>query len=276
MPKSLASKKDNLKFVRWSLLIVILITGFVNVNLGVLALLVYILPSIFVFLHGSKYLGWKNILIFFVLICAVTYTAEYLGVHTGKIFGDYYYNAIGNGPLIGGVPPLLMLTYFSLAYGCYMVARILLGSLGKVTGWSLIGLSSVGAMLMSLNDLASDPTSSTINHVYTWVLGGAYFGVPYLNFVGWFGESLVFFVALSVVYAYITKVPKQDTFNKWFLLEALVLFAAPVLPIIFRPLWQPQPEDIRQSLSLVALFGLGTIILVAKLRLWWPQSKKRS
>ena len=54
----------------------------------------------------------------FGIIILVSFTAEYLGVHTGRVFGPYYYNpsAKVNGFLWAGVPPLVTFSYISMGY----------------------------------------------------------------------------------------------------------------------------------------------------------------
>jgi len=266
---------DKLSWVRWLILAAIIIGGFVSIKGGLFAILLYLLPPIFVFMHGSRFLGKKNIAIFFVVVFAVTFIAEYIGVNTGKLFGDYYYNTINNGPLVGGVPPLLMLTYFTIAYGTYWVMRIILGDFGIIKGSKIIWLSLLGGLVATLTDLAADPVNSTVNKVYIWTKGGIFFGVPYLNFTGWLIEIAVFFLIISVIFAYWTKTPKLKTApSKAFQLQPIILFAAPVLPIILRPIWGEQPADIRAAMSLIALFGLGSIILATVLRIYWNNKQR--
>lgn len=264
------NQKDKFSWIRWVLLALIVITGFISVKSGLLAILVYLLPTIFIFMHGSRFLGKKNIIIFFVVVFAVTFIAEYLGVNTGKLFGEYYYNTINNGPLVGGVPPLLMLTYFSITYGTYWVMRIILGDFGIIKGFKIVWLSLLGGLVATLTDLAADPVNSTVNQVYIWTRGGIFFGVPYMNFTGWLIEIAIFFLLVSLIFAYWTKSPKLKALpSKSFQLQPVVLFAAPVLPIILRPIWGEQPADIRAAMSLIALFGLGSLIVAATLRIYW-------
>lgn len=268
-------KNDRYNWLRWLILTTIVITSFLSVKNGGLAILIYLLPTIFIFMHGSRFLGKKNILIFFIVVCAVTFTAEYLGVNTGRLFGEYYYNSIGNGPLVGGVPPLLMLTYFSITYGSYWVIRILLGDFGVIRGAKIIWLSLLGGLIATLTDLAADPVNSTVNQVYIWTKGGIFFGVPYENFTGWLIEIMVAFIIISLILGYITNSPKLKSIpSKSFQLQPIVLFTAPILPIILRPLWGEQPADIRAAMSLIALFGLGSLIVVTILKIYWKNSKK--
>jgi putative membrane protein len=35
-------------------------------------------------------------------------------------------------------------------------------------------------------DLSMDPVWSTVMHSWIWLQGGAYFGVPVSNFLGWY------------------------------------------------------------------------------------------
>lgn len=269
------SKQDKLSWVRWVILALIVVSGFLSVRGGLWAILIYLLPTVFVFMHGSRFLGKKNIILFFIAVFVVTFIAEYLGVNTGKLFGDYYYNTFNNGPLIGGVPPLLMLTYFTICYGTYWVMRIILGDFGVIKGLKIVWLSLFGGLVATLTDLAADPVNSTVNKVYIWTKGGIFFGVPYMNFTGWLIEIAVFFLVISTVYAYWTKAPKLKSVpSKGFQLQPIILFAAPALPIILRPVWGEQPADIRAAMSLIALFGLGSIILASVLKIFWSNKQK--
>jgi putative membrane protein len=256
-------------------LALIVLTSLISFGGGLLPLLIYFLPAVFIFMHGSKYLGRKNIILFFIVIFIVSYTTEYLGVSTGKIFGDYYYNLLNNGPLVGGVPPLLMLTYFAITYSTYWVVRILLGDFKIIKGQKIVWFALLGGLIATLTDLAADPVNSTVNKVYIWTNGGIFFGVPYLNFIGWLAEITLFFIIISVIFAYITKAPKSEKApSKRFQLQPIVLFSAPIIPIILRPIWGEQPADIRAAMSLIALFGLGSIILLTTLRVFWNNNSK--
>ncbi len=258
---------DKFAPLRWVILVTLLITALLPTIAGPLALIIYLLPAIFVFLHGARYLGGKNILIFFVVTYIVTFIAEYLGVNTGHIFGSYYYNLIGNGPLLGGVPVLLMLTYFSLAYSSYLVIRIILGWLKLVKGLEIVILSLLSGMLMTLSDLANDPINSTVDKIYIWTQGGIFFGVPYQNFTGWLGETVVLFLIISLILGYITKSPNLSALpSRRFLTEPIVLFIIPVVSVVLSPLLTAKPTTITEPMSLIALFGLGTIALLALAR----------
>ena len=138
----------------------------------------------FALVHWSTWAGWRTALLGFAIVLGVPYTSEFIGTHTGLVFGDYYYSDTLLGPLIGEVPPLVMLAYFSMSYTSYVLARIIAGGgitglHERITGWCLGLVAGMTALIMTFNDLALDPISSTIRGDWTWVNGGAYFGVPF-------------------------------------------------------------------------------------------------
>jgi len=139
-----------------------------------------------------------------VIVFGISYTSEFIGTHTGLVFGDYYYSDTLLGPLIGEVPPLVMLAYFSMGYTSYVLARIIAGGginglYERITGWRLVLVAAMTALIMTFNDLALDPISSTVKGDWTWVNGGAYFGVPIHNFYGWVGTIFVFTILVGLL-----------------------------------------------------------------------------
>jgi len=158
----------------------------------------------FALVHWSTWAGWRTALLGFAIVFGVSYTSEFIGTHTGLVFGDYYYSDTLLGPLIGEVPPLVMLAYFSMGYTSYVLARIIAGGginglYERITGWRLVLVAAMTALIMTFNDLALDPISSTVKGDWTWVNGGAYFGVPIHNFYGWVGTIFVFTILVGLL-----------------------------------------------------------------------------
>lgn len=261
--------------MRWVILALIAITNVWIVRDPLLALLIFFLPITWAFLHGRRYFGLRNMLVMLAIIFVVGYVGEWLGVHTGRIFGDYFYNSNPkvNGFLISGVPPLVTLSYASMGYTCYMLARIILGAYGKISGWMLAGVSVLAAMFMSVWDLAFDPTSSVVNHLWTWEQGGAYFGEPFRNFTGWFLVTGTFFLLISLYLHFFSKPKDYAKPTKRLLFEPLFLFTASALTIVSKEAL-PDPSLIQQNMALIALFGMGTIAAMAFFRLVTDKSVK--
>lgn len=254
--------------IRWILLIAIALTDVFTVTNPSLSFIIFLLPITFAALHSGMLFGKKHTLVMFAIIIIVSFIAEYIGVHTGQLFGAYYYNpsAQVNGFLWGGVPPLVTFSYISMGYVCYIMARTILGTLGKMAGAALVGVPVLAAMLMTMWDMSFDPITSYVHHIYTWYEGGAYFGVPFRNFTGWFIESLVFF-GLITLYLQLFAKPKDYLAKpgKLFLFEVVFLMAANAFGTIAHEF--NHPSTVQQSMALIALFGMGIPIVIATIRI---------
>jgi putative membrane protein len=259
---------DHLAKVRWAILIVILLTNIWAVHNPALSFLVFLMPPVWALLHSLELFGKKHTAVIFSIIILVSFAAEYIGVHTGQLFGPYFYNPdhAVNGFLWGGVPPLVTFSYISIGYASYMVARIILGFPGKIKGAAVVGIPVLASMLTTMWDMSFDPIASYVHKIYTWYEGGAYFGVPFRNFTGWFLESLVFFGLITL---YLQTAPKAKDFMKKpssiFLAEAVFLMAANAFGTIVKEF--NSPTYVQQSMALIALFGLGIPVVIASFKL---------
>lgn len=259
--------RSPLTWVRWAVLAATLVTGFLTIANPALAFLVFLLPITFALLHGIRYLGSGQTVLVFAVIMVVSFASEFTGVHTGFPFGRYSYNADGvNGPLLGGVPPLVTFSYVSMAYTCFVLARLILGRMGRVSLPMVLGSSAVAAALMAAWDLAFDPVMSTVRGLWTWEGGGAYFGVPIQNFVGWWLTTFVFFVIVTLILNRLSAQRMAQPQSPVFFAEVLVSFGANVLVIVVHA-FAFGASDIAQAMGVVALFALGTPLLLAALRL---------
>lgn len=235
---------------------------------GLLALLVGWLPVAFAGWHLARWSGWRTALLVFAIIAAVSFTFEALGVATGLVFGDYYYPDGPLGPLVLGVPPLIQLQYFAMGYASLQVARAVSGTLrAPARGWTLLGASVMGAFAMTALDLASDPMQSTQLGDWIWRDGGAYFGVPIHNFIGWFVATGTFFVLVNLVLlrpAAVQRITEQRP--AWFYLQGVLLYGTFPFAIIVRPLLTER-TDIVLAMAGVATFAVLPILLAAILSL---------
>lgn len=262
------SNSQHLTKVRWAMLLAIAATNIWVVHNPAIAFVIFLLPAAFALLHSFALFGKRHTAVIFTIIILVSFAAEYLGVHTGKVFGLYFYNPdhAVNGFLWGGVPPLVTLSYISIGYVSYVVARIILGFPGRIKGAAIVGIPVLAAMLTTMWDMSFDPIASYVHKIYTWYAGGAYFGVPFRNFTGWFLESLVFFGLITL---YLQTVPKAKDFlkkpSRLFLAEAVFLMAANAMGTIAHEF--SNPTQIQQAMALIALFGMGIPIVIASFRL---------
>jgi uncharacterized membrane protein len=118
-----------------------------------------------------------------------------LGVKYGWIYGHYYYNPILTPAFFGLVPVVNVLSWALIIYISYIFGNIILGfnknkfSL-KNESFPFIFLimviiSMISALVATNLDMLVDPVV-VATHAWFWVDGGAYFGIPISNFVGWF------------------------------------------------------------------------------------------
>ncbi|MEM0139492.1 MAG: carotenoid biosynthesis protein [Ferroplasma sp.] len=133
------------------------------------------------FIHSFLYYNIKYTLKFFGVTYILALGIEEIGLHSGIPFGHYYYTAV-LGPKIFGVPLAIPFLWSSLLYFTLIAAD---NNIFKA------------AFLMMLLDLSFDPRFSM--HIWHWVTPGIYFGVPLINFIGWFISSLIIYYVISKI-----------------------------------------------------------------------------
>lgn len=150
-------------------------------------------PLLFAVLHGAKIYGWRGILIFTGLCVVVGNMFENLSIATGFPFGHYAFTE-RMGPKILEVPILLGLAYVGMGYLSWTAAQGILGTWRNGgNGWRLRLLPLLASAVMTAWDVAMDPVWSTVGHLWVWKQGGAYFGVPVSNFLGWLLTNYVIY-----------------------------------------------------------------------------------
>jgi uncharacterized membrane protein len=189
------------------------------------------------------------------------------------VFGDYYYPDGPLGPLVLGVPPLIQLQYFAMGYASLMVARSITGTLGAAArGCMLTAGAIIGAFGMTMLDLASDPRQSTQLGMWIWRDGGAYFGVPVQNFVGWFLETFIFFMLVQWMLTRFTAIDRIiATRPASFDLMGVLLFASFPFAIVVRGVLgalSGSATEIERAMVAVALFAVVPLWFAA-LVTWW-------
>ena len=106
----------------------------------------------------------------------IGFGAEVLGVATGFPFGVYHYTAT-LAPKLLGVPLVLV--------AAWLVLFAYVRTFTRSPLW--------GAVWMTGIDLVIDPLAAHSLSFWTWERGGLYYDIPWTNFAGWFGVSLILF-----------------------------------------------------------------------------------
>jgi putative membrane protein len=233
----------------------------------------------FAIVHGVRRYGWMPFVVFFILTFVISWSYETSSILTGFPFGHYVY-ADKLGPKLWLVPLLIMPAYFSMGYIAWTIGHILLDRFdNQLVGAELVLVPVLASFVMVMWDLCIDPASSTVTRAWIWRDGGGYFGVPFVNFLGWylcvFTIYLVFAVYLrhSSEWTRETNVSERSTWT----LPAL-MYAAVMLPRLIEPVAGDSVQvtshdghvwwtgDIHTASALVALFTMLFVTVLALVR----------
>ena len=191
-PEVLALIPAGERLFRWSLAG----GGVVYILLGTAAVAIY----------AYRTLGWGRWLAFMLPAIGLSLGSELLGTSTGFPFGDYSYLSGLGYKIAGLVPFTIPLSWFYLGLASYLLARSGLSALAARRGQSLGLLGQavailLGALLLTSWDFVLDPAmSQTAMPFWYWHQPGAFFGMPYQNFVGWMGTGTVFITVAALLW----------------------------------------------------------------------------
>ncbi len=112
----------------------------------------------------------------------IGFGSEILGVATGIPYGRYHYTST-LGVSVAGVPVVMLAAWMVLlSYAWFLASQV-------TSLQSRHRLSA--ALAMTLFDLLIDPVAIGPMHLWVWDQLGIYYGVPFVNFIGWFVVSWV-------------------------------------------------------------------------------------
>ena len=125
--------------------------------------------------------GLRRTVLLLAVAGGIATAAELAGVTWGLPFGSYEYTDRLGPRLLGAVPAVIPLAWFTMSYAslhaCFLL-RLRPALVVLCTG-----------LLLTAWDLALDPAMTADNPAWVWDGGGAYYGIPLMNFVGWFATG---------------------------------------------------------------------------------------
>src|SRR5580692_11088031 len=151
--------------------------------------LVFVLFALF---HCVALEGVARTGIFFGVSAVVSYVMEEVGVRSGLIYGAYHYSDI-LGVKLGHVPVIIPLAWFMMIYPSWMVARALLRGVDTNSIPGITALATIAAFVMTAWDVVMDPGMARAGN-WVWENGGAYFGVPRRNYLGWLATTFIVYL----------------------------------------------------------------------------------
>ena len=126
-------------------------------------------------------------------VYAVSLGSELLGTTIGVPFGPYEYTHLLGPKWFDHVPLLIPLSWFTMALPSYALA----GAAGSSRARRVI----LASFILLAWDLSLDPAMSGATTYWIWGTEGAYYGMPFMNLVGWFVTGLALMGALALLRA---------------------------------------------------------------------------
>ena len=152
---------------------------------------------VFALAHSSGLMGWMRTLLLLALTFIISLLFESVGVATGLVYGGYHYS-IDLGPMfLGLVPYIIPLAWFMMSYPSLVIAIRVVPRSHNMLIWVLL-VSAVGALVMTAWDLAIDPLMVSFGF-WSWDLVGPYYGIPLLNYFGWWLTTFTIFLTFLIL-----------------------------------------------------------------------------
>ena len=171
---------------------------------------VQIIFGYFYFLiHGSIVLGWANIIIFITISFSIGAFMEIIGSKTGIVFGGKYkFNSnLFPGPFLFKIPLIIPLSWSGLTYMSLSYCNLVLDDSFSLLFNQNIMILFIPSILLVAIDLVLDPIAVDEKRWF-WENPGSYYGVPVLNFIGWFFTSLLI-ISTFKLFHYQIKIDKE-------------------------------------------------------------------
>lgn len=127
--------------------------------------------------------GWgtRETLHVLALVLPLAWLVERVGSTTGIPFGAYHYTE-ALAPLLGGVPLIIPVAWLMMLPAAWGVAAAITGA---QSGWRFVAVS---AAAFTAWDFFLDPQMVHWGY-WVWHEPDGYFGIPWVNFSGWFLAS---------------------------------------------------------------------------------------
>ena len=143
--------------------------------------LVVLIQLLFVLQVLYQAWGWWSMLRVALGVVFLAWAAEAIGIRTGYPFGSYHYTSLLQ-PQVLGVPLLIPLAWLMMLPPAWTVARLVTR---KVSGCLMRpAFVLVSALVFSVWDFYMDPLMVQWG-IWEWNTPGGYFGIPWLNLIGW-------------------------------------------------------------------------------------------
>ena len=146
---------------------------FMDPNLAIISMIsviLFALPSYYYLFKSTR--NWLKIII---SISILAYIIETIGILTGFPYTSFEYTELMGYKILGVTPIALPFAFVPLVIGAVYLAQ----NLRKT--WKKIMLA---VAILVITDLILDPAAVSLG-IWIWEINGLYYGVPFVNFLGW-------------------------------------------------------------------------------------------
>ncbi len=184
----------------------------------------------------------------FVGVYLVSLISEMVGTQYGLPFGAYQYTPLLGAGWLGHVPYLIPLSWFTMAVPAYVLAKHIFSE-NRWLRWCL------GGGIVLIWDFTLDPAMSYLTAYWIWEVPGTFYGMPYLNWFGWWFTGTVLMAVMEWTGA--------DAWQlrislRWMTVYYLAVLTMPVGMVLVNGMWEP--------LLLTAL-GLGFVYALYRMNM---------
>ena len=177
-------RPENLPSVPWA-------TEFYTVSFPFFARVHILVTGVALGVALSRYAGARWIPAM-IAIYAVSFLAEHVGTGYGIPFSGYRYTGLLGPKLAGRVPFLIPLSWFLMAAPAFVLARSTFSGHRRTLPRVLLA-----SVLLVVWDLALDPAMSFLTPYWLWEQSGPFYGMPWVNLLGWLITALVIMAVLE-------------------------------------------------------------------------------
>jgi uncharacterized membrane protein len=137
-----------------------------------------------------------RLLVPLLAVALVSFVSEHIGTGYGIPFGGYAYTGLLGVRIGPRVPALIPISWFLMAVPAWILARAVISGRGP---GPMLGRIALGSAWLVIWDLALDPAMSYLTPYWRWEETGPYYGMPWMNLVGWYVTGIVLMLALDLL-----------------------------------------------------------------------------
>ena len=137
----------------------------------------FAIPSYWGVLRQKKFIG----LLLLIVLGLYAIGIETLAIKTGSLYGNFSYTDILGAKVFGTTPWIVALAYPPVLLVAFWFASKFTRSFGRVF---------IASIFATIIDLVLDPATVKLQF-WTWDTPGAFYGVPWTNFVGWLATAFI-------------------------------------------------------------------------------------